>query len=121
MLIGPKVGPNSREDKYMEWCKCMEPRGFSDAVADIFSAELIDNKRRGEIFEIFEAKSVEEFMDEASDIAWGIGRLVAGLFGKVYFRVPGDKRHYDKVSARMNEYGCTRSKRFLVNGACPSK
>lgn len=105
----------------MKWCNCMKPRGFRDAIADIFSMHLVDGKRRGEMYELFEAKSFEEFVDEASDIAWGAGRLVAGLFGKVYVRVPGDRRHYDKVAARMSDYGCTRSKRFLVNGECPSK
>lgn len=105
----------------MEWCKCMEPRGFRDAIADIFSRELVDGKRRGEFFELFEVNNLEEFKDEFSDIAWGFGRLIAGLFKKVYFRMPGDKMHYEKVAGRMAEYGCTRSKRFLVEGRCPSE
>ena len=105
----------------MKWCKCMEPRRFRDAIADLFSGELIDGKRRGEVYELFEVKSFDEFCDELSDISWGIGRLVAGLFNKVYFRVPGDRRHYDKVTNRVLEYGCTRSKRFLVDGHCPSE
>ena len=99
----------------------MEPRKFRDAVADIFGKELVDGKRRGELYELFEVKSFEEFADEASDIAWGVGRLVAGLFNRVYWRMPGDRRHYEKVKARMDEYGCTRSKRFLVEGRCPNK
>lgn len=105
----------------MEWCKCMERRGIRDAIADLCSLELVDGKRRGEIFEVFEAKSFEEFVDECSDISWGIGRLIAGVLGKVYVRIPGDRRHYSKVAARMQEYGCTRSRRFLVNGRCPSE
>lgn len=105
----------------MKWCKCMEPRGIRDATADIFSTEMVDGSRRGEIWELFEVKSFEEFKDEASDIAWGVGRLVAGVFGKVYFRMPGDKRHYEKVQKRVQEYGCTRSKRFLIEGRCPSE
>lgn len=105
----------------MKWCKCMEVRPFREAVADLIGIELIDGKRRGEFFELFEAKSFEELKDEASDIAWGIGRLIAGLFGKVYWRIPGDRRHYNKVANRMNEYGCKRSKRFLVNGKCPNE
>lgn len=104
----------------MKWCKCMGPRAFGEAMADLFGRELIDGKRRGEFYELFEARSLDEFCDELSDISWGIGRLVAGLFGKVYVRIPGDQRHYRKVMARMQEYGCTRSKRFLVNGHCPS-
>ena len=105
----------------MEWCKCVEVRPFREAVADLISLELIDGKRRGELFELFEAKSFEELMDEASDIVFGIGRLLAGLFGKVYFKMPGDRRHVDKMNARMAEYGCARSKRFLVNGRCPNE
>lgn len=103
------------------WCKCMEPRGFKEGLKDLFGRELIDGKRRGEFFELFEVKNLEDLKDEASDIAWGVGRLMAGLFNQVYWRVPGDRRHYDKVRARMNEYGCTRSKRFLVDGRCPSE
>jgi hypothetical protein len=99
----------------------MEPRGFRDAIADLFGKELIDGKRRGELYELFEVKNFDEFCDECSDISWGIGRLLAGRFGKVYFRVPGDRRHYNKVANRMMEYGCTRSRRFLVNGRCPSE
>ncbi len=66
-------------------------------------------------------KSLDEFKDEASDIAWGFGRLVAGIFGMRYVRVPGDQRHYRKAVSRTKEYGCKRSKRFLVNGRCPSE
>jgi hypothetical protein len=98
----------------------MQPRSFREALADLFGRELIDGKRRGEFYELFEAKSFDEFSDELSDISWGIGRLVAGLVGKVYVRIPGDRRHYRKVASRMTEYGCTRSKRFLVDGRCPS-
>ena len=105
----------------MDWCKCMDPRPFREALADLFGRELIDGKRRGEFYELFEAKSLEEFKDEASDIAWGIGRLLAGLLGKRYVRVPGDQRHYRKAVSRTKEYGCKRSKRFLVNGRCPSE
>lgn len=59
-------------------------------------------------------------MDELSDITFGIGRLVAGLFGKVYVRMPFDRMHIEKAMKRMNEYGCVRSKRHLTNGMCPS-
>jgi len=39
---------------------------------------------------------------------------------KAYVRVPGDKIHYNKVVARVEAYGCMRSKRFLVEGKCPN-
>lgn len=103
------------------FCNCLKPREWREALADIFSREKVDGKLRGELWELFEVKSFEEFLDEASDISWGIGRLVAGLVGKSYVRVLGDRLHYEKVMKRMNEYGCVRSKRFLVEGECPSK
>lgn len=59
--------------------------------------------------------------DEGSDIFFGVGRLVAGIFGKVYVHVPGDRLHVEKINMRMVEYGCIRSKRFLVNGECCNK
>lgn len=92
-----------------EFCKCMEVRKFGDAVRDIAD----------EAKEVVEVKSLAEFKDEMSDVMWGIGRLIAGLHGKVYFHVIGDGAHYKKVEKRMAEYGCVRSKRHLVNGKCP--
>jgi hypothetical protein len=99
----------------------MEPRHWKEALKDLFGMEKIDGKRRGEFFELFEVKSFEEFKDEFSDICWGFGRLIAGIVGKVYVRIPGDTMHYEKVMNRMNEYGCVRSKRFLKNGNCASE
>jgi hypothetical protein len=99
----------------------MKRRKFRDAVADLVSPQDVGGKRRGELYELFEVKNLEEFKDELSDIAYGIGRLVAGIFGRNYVRVPGDTLHYEKIAARMAEYGCIRSKRFLVEGRCPSE
>lgn len=93
----------------MEWCECLGVRKWRDALADL----------REEAGEILHVKSVEEFLDEFSDVAWGFGRLIAGIFNKNYVRMPFDKRHYKKVLERMNEYGCVRSKRHLVDGKCP--
>jgi hypothetical protein len=62
----------------------------------------------------------EPSLDEFSDVMWGVGRLIGGLCGVEYVRVPGDRRHAEKISARMAEYGCVRSKRHLVEGVCPS-
>jgi len=59
-------------------------------------------------------------LDEVSDIAYGIGRMIAGIFGRRYVHVPGDRRHIEKIEKRMTEYGCIRSKRHLVEGRCPS-
>lgn len=115
---------NKRKEKKMKevkWCGCMQVRPWRDGLADIFSRELVDGKRRGEIYELFEVKSFEEFKDELSDIAWGIGRIIGGLRKKAYVRIPGDSIHYYKVVNRINEYGCMRSKRFLIDGKCPNE
>jgi hypothetical protein len=34
--------------------------------------------------------------------------------------MPGDRQHYRKVMKRMEEQGCVRSPRHLVEGRCPS-
>jgi len=105
----------------VEWCGCMEVRSPKEGFADIFSRELVKGKPKGELWELFEVKSFAEFKDELSDICWGIGRIIGGFRGKAYVRVLGDQIHYEKVVARVNEYGCMRSKRFLVGGECPNK
>lgn len=107
--------------KKVEWCGCMQVRPWKEGLADIFSRELIGGKPKGELWELFEVKSFAEFKDELSDIAWGIGRIIGGFRGKAYVRVLGDGIHFEKVVARVNEYGCMRSRRFLVEGECPNK
>jgi hypothetical protein len=103
-----------------KWCGCMKVHTFKEGIADLFSRELVDGKLRGEIWELLEVRSLTEFKDEASDIAWGVGRIIGGFLGKAYVRIPGDRIHYNKVVNRINEYGCMRSKRFLVEGKCPN-
>lgn len=107
--------------KKVQWCGCMQVRSWREGLADIFSRELVDGKLRGEIWELMEVRSFEEFKDELSDISWGIGRIIGGFLKKAYVRVPGDQIHYRKVVDRINEYGCMRSRRFLVNGRCPNE
>ena len=85
----------------------MRPQSPREALRDIW----------GEVREFVEAPS----WDEASDIAYGVGRLLGGLRGRVYISIPGDRRHVAKIEARMREYGCIRSKRHLQDGACPSQ
>lgn len=104
----------------VEWCGCMDVRSLKDGVADLVSRQLVDGKLRGEIWELFEARSMAEVKDELSDLAWGVGRIVGGLVNKHYVRIPGDGAHYRKVVGRIEEYGCMRSKRFLIEGKCPN-
>ena len=60
-------------------------------------------------------------MDELSDIVYCLNRAVGSLFNKSYVRlIPGDKLHVDKINKRMEEYGCIRSPRHLLDGKCPS-
>ena len=94
----------------MHFCKCLEV--LPVRVAIIHIAE--------EAKELFEVKSFDEFKDEASDVMWGIGRLLGALVGKPYISVWGDALHRNKVEARMAEYSCVRSKRHLHNGKCPT-
>jgi len=104
----------------VQWCGCMDIRTPKEGFKDIFSNELVDGKPRGELWELFEVKSFEEFKDELSDISWGFGRILGGFLKKPYVRIPGDGIHFDKVASRVEEYGCIRSPRFLVDGQCPS-
>lgn len=99
----------------------MDIRSPKEGFKDIFSKELVDGKPRGEIYELFAVKSFEEFKDELSDISWGIGRIIGGFVKKAYVRIPGDGIHYRKVVDRIEQYGCMRSKRFLVDGHCPNE
>lgn len=59
-------------------------------------------------------------LDEMSDCCYAVGRIIGAMSGKVYVHVPGDARHIAKIKSRMEEYGCIRSKRHLVNGRCPN-
>lgn len=94
-------------DAAMQWCGCMRPQTPREALRDIW----------GEVREFV----AEPSWDEASDIAYGVGRLLGGLRGRVYVAVPGDGWHVTKIQARMREYGCIRSKRHLRDGACPAQ
>ena len=97
-----------------EFCGCWKVRKLKDAWLDMFSLEMKKNgERSGEVFELINAIKKwdkEEILDEISDMCWGVGRLVGGLFGKKYVRIWGDKRHYLKVKERFEECGCIRSK-----------
>jgi len=81
----------------------------------------VDGKLRGEIWELFEARSMAEVRDELSDLAWGLGRIIGGFVNKPYVRIPGDGIHYRKVVDRIEDYGCMRSRRFLIEGKCPNE
>jgi len=64
----------------------------------------------------------EPSKDEASDIAYCINRLAGSIVGKSYLHIVGGTGlHVEKVQKRMQEYGCIRSRRHLVDGQCPSQ
>ena len=48
----------------VKWCGCMDVRSWREGFADIFSRELVEGKRKGELYELFEVKSFEEFKVE---------------------------------------------------------
>ncbi len=89
----------------MQYCRCLQPLRLREALSHL----------KEETVELWQEPS----LDELSDCAFGIGRLVAALFGKVYFRMPLDGRHVHKIQARMAKHGCIRSERHLVEGHCP--
>lgn len=56
----------------------------------------------------------EPSRDEASDVAFGLGRLIGACLGKKYVRFFGDGLHVAKCNARHADYGHFRSKRALA-------
>lgn len=89
------------------YCQCLVPLSFRQA--------------RFEVGEEIKEFLHEPSWDELSDCMYGVGRMVAGWFGRVYVSMPGDARHKEKIDKRMADYGCVRSKRHLVQGRCPSE
>lgn len=87
------------------YCNCLKPLRPKEALGHL----------KDEAQEFFEKPSMDEF----SDCAFSVGRLVASLFGKVYVRIPFDNLHRKKIDARMKEFGCVRSRAHLLNGKCP--
>lgn len=96
----------------MDTCKCWDVRPWRLAVKDLINPV----KPKGEVLELFGARSWFEFKDEVSDVMFGVGRLVGGLFGKEYVRMPLDGMHIEKVNKRVAEYGCIRSKNQVSQG-----
>jgi hypothetical protein len=88
------------------WCPCLKVQTVRDAAKEL----------RAEVWELANGPS----LDELSDIAFGVGRLAGAFTSRVFIATPGSTRHIDKIVARMDEHGCVRSPRHLINGACPS-
>lgn len=90
----------------MQYCKCHNTLPLREALKTTWD----------EVVEFV----AEPSKDEASDIVYGLGRVLGALINRPYVRVPGDGIHVRKIQQRMNDYGCIRSKRHLLNGKCPS-
>jgi len=73
-----------------------------------------------EVLELIEVKTWDEFLDEWSDVVFGVGRLLGYYWGVQYLSLYGDERHVAKITKRMMEYGCVRSRRHLVDNRCCS-
>jgi hypothetical protein len=118
-IIKKKMKKEKVMERNYEFCGCWGVRKVKDAWLDMFSLKKKKNgERSGEIFELFgEIKKldIEGILDELSDLSWGVGRLIGGLFGKEYVRIWGDERHYLKIKERFEECGCIRSKNNKSN------
>ena len=73
-----------------------------------------------EVQELVQVNTWDDFLDEVSDIVFGVGRLLGYFWGVNYIHVWGDERHLAKIRARMVEYGCVRSRKHLLCGKCSS-
>ena len=90
-----------------EMCGCQTVATLREAVMEL-ADELVEFLR-------------EPSQDEFSDCVYAVGRIIGACVGKVYVHVPGDGRHVKKIQRRLDEYGCIRSRKHLVNGRCPSE
>lgn len=63
-------------------------------------------------------EALESFGEETSDIAYAFGRLVGAVFGRPYFRIPGDSAALTKIRMRVLTTGCIRSLRHRADGEC---
>ena len=91
----------------MQYCKCHNTLSLHEALKTTWD----------EVVEFV----AEPSKDEASDIVYGLGRVLGALINRPYVRLPGDGIHVRKIQKRMDDYGCIRSKRHLLNGKCPSE
>lgn len=90
------------------YCKCHDVLHINEAVKGI----------------VDEAKEFisEPSKDELSDIVYGMNRLIGAFLKMKYVKlIPGDGIHVKKIQLRMQEYGCIRSERHLLNSKCPSE
>lgn len=92
------------------WCQCLGVLPLSAAWRDLWD----------ELRELVNVSSRAEWVDEVSDVAFGVGRLLGAVCRRVYVRVPFARSHIEKVTARQDGHGCVRSARHLVGGVCPS-
>lgn len=104
-----------------QFCKCLAPISVRQRIVDIFD-ELFEFVCALTMVLIYIVKwaigsahgwqvreAYNDMCDEASDIMFGIGRLIGNLRGTVYVSVPGDKLHVDKINKRIAQTGCCRS------------
>lgn len=104
-LVTPTTEPSS------VWCGCLRPLSPRAALGDVLS----------EARELVSSRSRDDFLDEASDVCFGVGRLLGALVRRTYVPVPFAKRHKAKIAERMASHGCVRSARHLEDGRCPSQ
>jgi hypothetical protein len=99
------LGRRTGENMKFYLCECLKaPRIFNHAVSDLWE----------EVIEFVEKPS----FDEASDICFAFGRLIASIFHKIYIRMPGDSMCIRKIEQRFHESGCIRSLNHRPFGVC---
>ena len=95
-----------------EFCNCVtnSEGAWKDRLFEIWD----------EVKELPKVTTKEDFLDEMSDIVFGVGRLLGCFWGVNYVHIWGDERHMTKIRARMAETGCVCGSEHLVDGKCPS-
>lgn len=109
------------------WCACLDPRPPKAAVLDL-TDELTELRTAvsrlvtgtGTTAPVSKARDAfEDVLDETSDVSFALGRLAGGVVKLRFVPVPYANRHIRKITARMDEHGCVRSRAHLVNDRCP--
>lgn len=87
-------------------CNCWVPLSTKQATA-----ALLD-----EILEFVSKPSLDEF----DDVKVCLNRLFGSFINEATFELMTTPLYDAKVTSRMEQYGCIRSARHLVDGRCPS-
>ena len=82
------------------YCKCHDRMTLREALGALV----------GETIEFIAKPSI----DELSDIAYTVNRLVGTVSGREIVRLLPASTHEAKIALRMQDYGCIRSRRHRI-------